>query len=76
MAQRFHQAAPLLKAAACLLVAMHCAFLTALVTVSPTGGYSLTESASGKRIIDNSGNFSAGSVSAISGQQGFCLPLG
>jgi len=40
------------------------------------GGYSLTESASGKRIIDNSGNFTAGSVSAISGQQGFCLPLG
>lgn len=40
-----------------------------------TGGYVLSES-TGKRIIDNSGNFTAGAVSAISGQQGFCLPLG
>ncbi|MBL7950572.1 MAG: T9SS type A sorting domain-containing protein [Flavobacteriales bacterium] len=41
-----------------------------------TGGYVLTEASTGKRIIDNSDNFTTGSVSAISGQQGFCLPLG
>ena len=40
------------------------------------GGYILTEGSTGKRIIDNRGNFSSGSSSAISGQQGFCLPLG
>ncbi|MBK9417013.1 MAG: T9SS type A sorting domain-containing protein [Flavobacteriales bacterium] len=39
------------------------------------GGYVLREEASGMRIIDNTGNFSTGSVSAISGGQGFCLPL-
>jgi hypothetical protein len=40
------------------------------------GGYLLTVSGSNARIIDNRGNFSNGSVSAISGGQGFCLPLG
>jgi len=40
------------------------------------GGYVLTEQATSKRIIDNRDNFSTGSVSAISGVQGFCLPLG
>lgn len=40
------------------------------------GGYVLLESSTGKRIIDNTGNFTSGSVSAIGGQQGFCLPLG
>jgi hypothetical protein len=40
------------------------------------GGYVLTEGSTGKRIIDNRDNFTTGAVSAISGQQGFCLPLG
>ena len=40
------------------------------------GGYILTEQSTSKRIIDNRDNFSTGSVSAISGAQGFCLPLG
>ncbi|MEZ4791381.1 MAG: T9SS type A sorting domain-containing protein [Flavobacteriales bacterium] len=40
-----------------------------------TGGYELRTS-SGDRIIDNTNNFSTGSVSAISGNQTFCLPLG
>jgi 2',3'-cyclic-nucleotide 2'-phosphodiesterase (5'-nucleotidase family) len=39
------------------------------------GGYVL-RTADARRIIDNRGNFSSGSVSAISGGQGFCLPLG
>ncbi|HNU55961.1 MAG TPA: hypothetical protein PKN30_05160, partial [Flavobacteriales bacterium] len=40
-----------------------------------TGGYELRTSG-GDRIIDNTNNFSTGSVSAISGNQTFCLPLG
>ncbi len=40
-----------------------------------TGGYELRTS-SGDRVIDNTNNFSTGSVSAISGNQTFCLPLG
>jgi hypothetical protein len=40
-----------------------------------TGGYELRTS-SGDRIIDNTNNFSNGSVSAISGNQTFCLPIG
>ncbi|MEZ4756819.1 MAG: T9SS type A sorting domain-containing protein [Flavobacteriales bacterium] len=39
-----------------------------------TGGYVLQTQA-GARIIDNRNNFSTGSVSAISGGQGFCLPM-
>ena len=39
------------------------------------GGYAL-RLANGKRIIDNSSNFSNGSVSAIANDEGFCLPLG
>jgi hypothetical protein len=38
------------------------------------GGYRLT--ADGQVVIDNRGNFSSGSVSAIIGNGGFCLPLG
>ena len=38
------------------------------------GGYIL-RTADGRRIIDNRNNFSTGSVSAIGGGQGFCLPL-
>jgi len=40
-----------------------------------TGGYELRTSAN-DRIIDNTNNFSTGSVSAISGNQTFCLPIG
>jgi uncharacterized delta-60 repeat protein len=41
------------------------------------GGYVLrTSGSTGERIIDNGNNFSTGSVSAISGGQGFCLPIG
>jgi hypothetical protein len=40
-----------------------------------TGGYVLQTDA-GSRIIDNRNNFSNGFESAISGGQGFCLPLG
>ena len=40
-----------------------------------TGGYTLRTSAN-DRIIDNTANFSTGSVSAISGDQAFCLPIG
>ena len=40
-----------------------------------SGGYSLRTSG-GERIIDNMGNFSSGSVSAIAGDQGFCVPIG
>lgn len=39
------------------------------------GGYVLRMS-NGQRIIDNEGNFISGSYSAISGGQGFCLPIG
>jgi hypothetical protein len=39
-----------------------------------TGGY-VIQTNSGSRIIDNRNNFSDGSESAISGGQGFCLPL-
>ncbi|HRF81846.1 MAG TPA: T9SS type A sorting domain-containing protein, partial [Flavobacteriales bacterium] len=42
-----------------------------------TGGYVLKEGGQqGRRIIDNSGDGVFGSVSAIAGGQGFCLPLG
>jgi hypothetical protein len=41
-----------------------------------TGGYILREANTNLRIIDNRNNFSTGSSSAISGGQGFCLPLG
>ena len=41
------------------------------------GGYILrTAGSPGQRIIDNQGNFTTGSVSAIANNQGFCLPLG
>ncbi|MEZ4755256.1 MAG: lamin tail domain-containing protein [Flavobacteriales bacterium] len=40
-----------------------------------TGGYILRTLNDGSRIIDNRNNFSNGSVSAISGGQGFCLPM-
>src|SRR5690606_30926328 len=40
------------------------------------GGYVLRTDPDSKRVIDNSHNFSSGSVSAISGDQGFCLPMG
>ena len=39
------------------------------------GGYQLLVAGSNARIIDNRNNFSTGSVSAISGGQGFCLPI-
>ncbi len=41
-----------------------------------TGGYILREANTNARIIDNRNNFNTGSSSAISGGQGFCLPLG
>ena len=42
-----------------------------------TGGYELRETGTnGRRIIDNTNNFSNGSVSAISGGGTFCLPIG
>jgi hypothetical protein len=40
-----------------------------------TGGYILRTLGTDQRIIDNRNNFSTGSVSAISGGQGFCLPM-
>ncbi|MBX2971599.1 MAG: T9SS type A sorting domain-containing protein [Flavobacteriales bacterium] len=40
------------------------------------GGYVLRTTGDNQRIIDNSGNFSSGSVSAIAGNQTFCLPMG
>ncbi|MEZ4758097.1 MAG: GEVED domain-containing protein [Flavobacteriales bacterium] len=40
-----------------------------------TGGYILRTQGSNQRIIDNRNNFNTGSVSAISGGQGFCLPI-
>jgi hypothetical protein len=41
------------------------------------GGYILrTSGANGQRVIDNRDNFTTGSVSAVIGNGGFCLPLG
>lgn len=40
-----------------------------------TGGYILRTQGTNQRIIDNRNNFSTGSISAISGGQGFCLPI-
>ncbi|MEZ4757816.1 MAG: T9SS type A sorting domain-containing protein [Flavobacteriales bacterium] len=40
-----------------------------------TGGYILRTLNDGLRIIDNRNNFSTGSTSAISGGQGFCVPM-
>jgi len=40
------------------------------------GGYVVHEQSSNARIVDNRSNFSTGSISAISGAQGFCLPIG
>jgi hypothetical protein len=40
------------------------------------GGYILMQTGPERRIIDNRFNFTSGFVSAISGDQGFCLPLG
>jgi hypothetical protein len=40
-----------------------------------TGGYILRTQGTNRRIIDNRNNFSNGSLSAISGGQGFCLPM-
>jgi len=40
------------------------------------GGYVLREQLSNARIVDNGSNFGTGSVSAISGGEGFCLPIG
>ena len=40
-----------------------------------TGGYILRTQGTNQRIIDNRNNFNTGSISAISGGQGFCLPL-
>jgi hypothetical protein len=40
------------------------------------GGYILRTEGSNQRIIDNRNNFLSGSLSAISGLQGFCLPIG
>ena len=40
-----------------------------------TGGYILRTQGTNQRIIDNQNNFNTGSISAISGGQGFCLPL-
>jgi hypothetical protein len=39
------------------------------------GGYILRTTGTNERIIDNRNNFGTGSVSSISGGQGFCLPL-
>jgi hypothetical protein len=39
------------------------------------GGYQLLVAGSNARIIDNRNNFSNGAVSALSGGQGFCLPI-
>ena len=40
------------------------------------GGYVLRTLTGAQRIIDNRGNFTSGSVSAVIGNGGFCLPLG
>jgi hypothetical protein len=40
-----------------------------------TGGYILRTLGTNQRIIDNRNNFSTGSVSTVSGGQGFCLPI-
>jgi hypothetical protein len=41
-----------------------------------TGGGYVLRTSGGQRIIDNAGNFTTGSTSAIAGNEGFCLPLG
>ncbi|MCB0766382.1 MAG: hypothetical protein KDB95_04150, partial [Flavobacteriales bacterium] len=41
-----------------------------------TGGYELRTSGMGQRIIDNTNNYSSGSVSAIANGGSFCLPIG
>ncbi|MCC6839647.1 MAG: hypothetical protein IT230_05755, partial [Flavobacteriales bacterium] len=41
-----------------------------------TGGYELRLQNTGERLIDNTNNFGNGSVSTISGNQTFCLPIG
>lgn len=41
-----------------------------------TGGGYLLRALNGPRIIDNTGNFSSGSTSAIANNGGFCLPMG
>ena len=40
------------------------------------GGYILRTQGANERVIDNRDNFSTGSVSAVIGNGGFCLPLG
>ena len=40
------------------------------------GGYVLSVTSSGLRIIDNANNFTSGSVSQIASNQGFCIPMG
>ena len=40
-----------------------------------TGGYVLRTLNTADRLIDNRNNFSSGTISAISGGQGFCLPM-
>jgi hypothetical protein len=40
------------------------------------GGYILRTQGDNQRVIDNRGNFTTGSVSAVIGNGGFCLPLG
>jgi hypothetical protein len=40
-----------------------------------TGGYILRTTGTNQRIVDDRNNFSTGSTSAISGGQGFCLPM-
>ncbi len=49
------------------------------MTTGTTGGYTLRTTGTNQRIIDNRNNFNGdfdGSVSTISGDQGFCLPIG
>ncbi len=41
-----------------------------------TGGGYVLRSVTGRRIIDNTGNFGDGAISAIANNEGFCLPLG
>ena len=54
------------RTAACPWAATSSSCMTAVVMVSLTGGYEVREAgANGRRIIDNTGNFSTGSVSAI-----------
>jgi hypothetical protein len=51
------------------------AFGDGMVSDGFTGGYIMRTSGTNQRIIDNRNNFSSGAVSAISGGQGFCLPI-